>query len=58
MPTFDVLKVSQTRAIIDRFCQDEDFELTYYIETLHEMYIQLENTSVLGNHRSFRKLHF
>ena len=32
--TFNVLKVSQSRAIIDRFCQDEGFELTYYIETL------------------------
>ena len=29
-----MLKVSQSRAIIDRFCQDEGFELTYYIETL------------------------
>ena len=34
MLTFNVLKVSQSRAIIDRFCQDEGFELTYYIETL------------------------
>ena len=32
--TFNVLKVSQSRAIIDRFCQEEGFELTYYIETL------------------------
>ena len=32
--TFNVLKVGQSRAIIDRFCQDEGFELTYYIETL------------------------
>ena len=32
--TFNILKVSQSRAIIDRFCQDEGFELTYYIETL------------------------
>ena len=29
--------VSQSRAIIDRFCQDEGFELTYYIETLAEI---------------------
>ena len=32
--TFNVLKVSQSRAIIDTFCQEEGFELTYYIETL------------------------
>ena len=32
--TFNELKVSQSRAIIDRFCQKEGFELTYYIETL------------------------
>ena len=32
--TFNALKVSQSRAVIDRFCQDEGFELTYYIETL------------------------
>ena len=32
--SFNVLKVSQSRAIIDRFYQDEGFELTYYIETL------------------------
>ena len=32
--TFNVLKVSQSRAIIDSFCQDYGFELTYYIETL------------------------
>ena len=35
--TFNVLKGSQSRAIIDKFCQDEGFELTYYIETLVEL---------------------
>ena len=34
MVSFNLLKVSQSRAIIDSFCQDEGFELTYYIETL------------------------
>ena len=34
MVTFNVLKVCQSRAIIDKFCQDEGFELTYFIETL------------------------
>ena len=34
MLTFNVLKVSQSRAKIDTFCQDGGFELTYYIETL------------------------
>ena len=32
--TLNVLKVSQSRGMIDRFCQDEGFELIYHIETL------------------------
>ena len=37
--TFNVLKVSQSRAIFDRFCREEGFELTYYIETLRDIKI-------------------
>ena len=36
--TFNVLKIWQSRAIIDIFCQDEGFELTCHIETLHVPY--------------------
>ena len=32
--TLIVLKICQSRAITDKFCQDEGFELTCYIETL------------------------
>ena len=42
MVTFNVLKDSQSRAIIDWFCQDEGFELTYYIETLDKIAIGLK----------------
>ena len=35
---FNVLKICQSRAMIDILCQDEGFELTYYIETLHVPY--------------------
>ena len=34
LSTIVTFNVSQSRAMIDRFCQDEVFELTYYIETL------------------------
>ena len=39
--TFNILKVSQSRPMIDRFCHDEGFELTYYIETLDLIIIKI-----------------
>ena len=36
--TFNVLKIWQTRAIMDILCQDEGFELDCYIETLQVPY--------------------
>ena len=48
--TFIVLKVCQSRATIHRFCQDEEFELTYYIETLQKVMLD-QNSVVIRNYQ-------
>ena len=38
--TIMILKICQSRAIIDRFCQDEEFGLTFYVETILDLAVK------------------